>query len=66
MSNLTVQANQVSFDNARIYENYKMVARRTIDDGTNDGLDRADVGLRLGRVGAGFADEHGGVRDDDE
>ena len=30
-----------------------------IDDGTNDGLDRANVGLGLSRVGAGFADEHG-------
>ena len=37
-----------------------------VDDGTNDGLDSADVGLGLGRVGAGFADEHGWVRDDDE
>jgi hypothetical protein len=30
-----------------------------INDGTNDCLDLADGSLGLGRVGAGFADEHG-------
>ena len=37
-----------------------------IDDGTDDSLDVTNGALSLGRVGAGFADEHGSRHDDDE